>query len=437
MAPSINQLLDTAMRPGPVCRVPSTSSESLDRTGRLVAIGVFVALAVDGMDLQMLSLALPSISKEFQLSTVAAGLLSTYTLIGMGFGGVLGGWLSDRIGRIRVVWWSVVIFTAGTGVIALSSTYLDIGLLRFLSGFGLGCVYSIGTLLAAEYTPTRIRTTVLGTLQAGWSVGYVAAALLSAYILPRFGWRPLFFCAIVPGIAAMGLLWPVVDPPSFVAARRQSRTARSAWSQLVADRAAFRVFLLWSVAAIALQFGYYGANTWLPSYLVKDLGVNLQNTGWYVAGTYTMMVFGKIITGYLADIFGRRAMWIASGMLTAIYLPILIYLATPANVAYLLLMFGFLYGAPYAVSATYMSESFPIAVRGTAVGTSYNVGRVGSTLSPMLIGMAASKYSIGLGIGLLGISYAICAIVPGLFIKEKMFDTTALDTIPVQDSQVA
>ena len=105
--PSIIQLLDT--RCGLVqCRVPSTSSDSLDRTGRLVAIGVFVALAVDGMDLQMLSLALPSISKEFQLSTVTAGLLSTYTLIGMGFGGVIGGWLSDRIGRIRVVWWSVV-----------------------------------------------------------------------------------------------------------------------------------------------------------------------------------------------------------------------------------------------------------------------------------------------------------------------------------------
>ena len=416
---------------------PSKSPETLDRAGMLVAVGVFVALAVDGMDLQMLSLALPSISKEFQLSTVTAGLLSTYTLIGMGCGGVLGGWLSDRIGRIRVVWWSVVIFTAGTGVIAVSNTYWDIGLLRFLSGFGLGCVYSIGTLLAAEYTPTRIRTTVLGTLQAGWSVGYVVAALLSAYILPRYGWRPLFFCAIVPGVIAMGLLWPVVDPPSFVAARRESRSAGSAWSQLVADRAAFRVFLLWSIAAIALQFGYYGANTWLPSYLVKDLGVNLQNTGWYVAGTYTMMVFGKIITGYLADIFGRRAMWIASGLLTAIYLPILIYSATPSNVAYLLLIFGFLYGAPYAVSATYMSESFPIAVRGTAVGTSYNIGRVGSTLSPMLIGMAASKYSIGLGIGLLGISYAICAIVPGVFIKEKMFDTNAVPGTAASNASAA
>src|SRR4029078_10797474 len=103
----------------------------------------------------------------------------------------------------------------------------------------------------------------------------------------------------------------------------------------------------------------------------------------------------------------------------------------------LLLMFGFLYGAPYAVSATYMSESFPIAVRGTAVGTPYNVGRVVSTVSAMLIGMAASKYSIGLGIGLLGISYAICAIVPGLFIREKMFDTKAVEAMPVRDSQVA
>jgi AAHS family cis,cis-muconate transporter-like MFS transporter len=55
----------------------------------------------------------------------------------------------------------------------------------------------------------------------------------------------------------------------------------------------------------------------------------------------------------------------------------------------------------------------------------------------MLIGMAASKYSIGLGIGLLGISYAICAIVPGLLIKEKMFDTTSLETVPERDFQVA
>ena len=142
------------------------------------------------------------------------------------------------------------------------------------------------------------------------------------------------------------------------------------------------------------------------------------------------MVAGKVLTGYLADIFGRRVIWVASCLLTAVYLPVLIYAATPANVAYLLLVFGFLYGAPYAVNSTYLSESFPAGVRGTAVATSYNLGRIGSMLSPLLIGMAASSYSIGLGIGLLGISYAVCALVPGLFIREKIFDPSAISAAP-------
>jgi AAHS family cis,cis-muconate transporter-like MFS transporter len=411
-----------------------TASDSLDRTGRLVAVGVFVALVVDGMDLQMLALALPSISKDLRLSSVMAGALSTYTLLGMGIGGILAGWLSDRVGRVRIVWWAVFTFTVCTGVIALSRDYWQIALIRFISGFGIAALYSIGTLLAAEYVPTRMRATVLGALQAGWSVGYVLAALLSAYILPRFGWRPLFFCAIVPGIGALLLLRGLPDPPSWSAARRgavRGAARASAFSELWSSPPLRRTFLLWTAASIALQFGYYGANSWLPSYLVKDLGVNLQNMGWYVAGTYTMMVLGKVITGYLADIFGRRVMWIVSGVLTAVYLPLLTYMATPANVAYLLLVFGLLYGAPYAVNSTYMSESFPAAIRGTAVGTSYNLGRIGSTLSPLLIGIAASNYSIGLGIGLLGISYAVCALIPGVFIKELMFDTKAVEQASV------
>jgi MFS transporter, AAHS family, cis,cis-muconate transporter len=415
-------------------------SDTLDRTGILVVVGVFVALVVDGMDLQMLALALPSISKELQLSSVSAGALSTYTLLGMGIGGVLAGWLADRVGRVRVVWWAVLIFSALTGVVALCHTYWQIAIMRFVSGFGIGSLYSIGTLLAAEYVPTRIRTTVLGTLQAGWSVGYVAAALLSSYVLPRMGWRPLFACAVVPGIIALALLWRAPDPPSWIASRRRATPATaSTLGVLWADRPMRRTFLLWTLAAIALQFGYYGANSWLPSYLVKDLGVNVQSMGWYVAGTYTMMVFGKIITGYLADVFGRRVMWIVSGVLTAVYLPILVYAATPGNVAYLLLIFGFLYGAPYAINSTYLSESFPAGVRATAVATSYNLGRVGSTLSPLLIGMAAANHSIGLGIALLGISYAVCALVPGLFVREKMFDPQAGGDIgrPVAFSQLS
>ena len=101
---------------------------------------------------------------------------------------------------------------------------------------------------------------------------------------------------------------------------------------------------------------------------MKDLGVNLQNMGWYIAGTYTMGVIGKVITGYLADVVGRRITWVATGMLTALYLPLLTIAATPGNVAYMLLLFGFLYGAPYAINSTYMSESFPDPSEGNGGG---------------------------------------------------------------------
>src|SRR5262245_39675909 len=404
------------------------ASYSLDRTGLLVCIGVFVALVVDGMDLQILALALPSIASDLQLSAVRAGVLSTYTLLGMGIGGVLAGWLADRVGRVRVVWWAVLIFSTLTTAIAWCQTYWQVAVVRLLSGFGIGSLYSIGTLLAAEYVPTRVRTTVLGTLQAGWSVGYVIAALLSAYVIPHFGWRPLFACAIAPGALALVLLWTAPDPPSWTTRSLTARghSAATSFGVLLADRSVRRTFLLWTVASIALQFGYYGANSWLPSYLVSDLGVNVQRMGWYVAGTYTMMVIGKIATGYLADRAGRRVMWVVSGLLTAAYLPVLVYAATPANVALLLLVFGFLYGAPYAINSTYLSESFPADIRATAVATSYNLGRVGSTLSPVLIGMAATQYSIGFGIALLGLSYALCALVPGLFIRERLFDPQAV-----------
>ena len=77
-----------------------TRADSFDRIGWLTCVGVFIAMVVDGMDLQMLAVALPSIGADLGISNVMAGALSTYTFLGMGIGGILAGWLSDRIGRV-------------------------------------------------------------------------------------------------------------------------------------------------------------------------------------------------------------------------------------------------------------------------------------------------------------------------------------------------
>jgi len=76
-----------------------------------------------------------------------------------------------------------------------------------------------------------------------------------------------------------------------------------------------------------------------------------------------------------------------------------------------------------------------VSVRGTAVGTSYNLGRIGSTLSPLLIGIAATHASVGLGIALLGVAYAVCAVIPGTMIREKMFDPQGIERVPPNEAR--
>ncbi len=408
-----------------------TTNEPISRMGYIVAIIIFIAMVADGMDAQFLAMSLPVLMKDFQLNNVMAGLLTTWTLLGMLIGGTLSGWLSDRFGRVKVTAYGIIFFSVCTSALALTNTFWQFAVIRFISGFGLAAVFSVGTVMAAEYIPTSRRTTVLGIIQAGLSVGYVMAAVLSAYFLPNFGWRPMFAIAILPAFLSIVLLRTLKESPSWIAAREQRKLDKkptNEWVNIFSDKTSRKYFLLWIITSFFLQAGFYGANSWLPTYLAKDLGVNLKTVGWFVAGNYTMMIFGKILAGYLADRFGRKIVWVLFCLATAVTLPLVMTYAQPANVGYFLLIFGFLYGAPFAIIATYMNESFPTKVRGTAVAAAYNGGRVGSLIAPVAIGYLATQYSVGYGIAILGVAYAIGALNTGLFIREKLYDPQSLDT---------
>lgn len=142
----------------------------------------------------------------------------------------------------------------------------------------------------------------------------------------------------------------------------------------------------------------------------------------YMVGAYTTMILGKILAGYVADKFGRRIIFVFGTVATAAFLPIIIFYNTPANITYLLVTFGFLYGIPYGVNATYMAESFSTDVRGTAIGGAYNMGRLGAAIAPATIGMIAAGGSFTMAFIVMGAAYFIAGVIPGLFIRERQYD---------------
>ncbi|MFW2000352.1 MFS transporter [Acinetobacter ursingii] len=396
-------------------------------TWKIAFIFAFLALLVDGADLMLLSYSLNSIKADFGLTSVEAGMLGSFTLAGMAVGGIFGGWASDRFGRVRIVVISILTFSILTCGLGLTHSFLQFGILRFFASLGLGSLYIACNTLMAEYVPTRYRTTVLGTLQAGWTVGYIVATLLAGWIIPEHGWRMLFFIAIIPVIMAVLMQILVPEPAAWQQARLQpiqnnEQPKESAFKLIFQDKRNRNMFILWALTAGFLQFGYYGVNNWMPSYLESELGMKFKEMTAYMVGTYTAMILGKILAGFMADKLGRRFTYAFGAIGTAIFLPLIVFYNSPDNILYLLVIFGFLYGIPYGVNATYMTESFPTAIRGTAIGGAYNVGRLGAAIAPATIGFLASGGSIGLGFVVMGAAYFICGVIPALFIKEKQFD---------------
>lgn len=405
-------------------------------TWKWALLFAYFAMVVDGVDIMLLSYSLTSLKTAFGLSTLQAGALGSASLAGMGIGGILGGWSCDKFGRVRTIAHSVTFFSVATCLLGFTQTFEQFMALRFIGALGIGALYMACNTLMAEYVPTRYRTTVLGTLQTGQTVGYIVATILAGAIIPEHGWRVLFFITVIPAAINIFLQRFVPEPKSWQLTKIQSLSAektvtqietpqssnRSIYRQIFTNLKHRKMFLLWMTTAFFLQFGYYGINNWMPSYLETELHMNFKSLTSYMVGSYTAMILGKILAGYLADKFNRRAVFVFGTLASAIFLPIIIFFNTPDNILYLLITFGFLYGIPYGVNATYMAESFSTDVRGTAIGGAYNIGRVGAAIAPATIGFLASGGTFAIAFIVMGAAYFIAGVLPGLFIRDRQYD---------------
>ena len=409
-----------------------------DRLWMVVFLFCFTATVIDGMDIMLLSFSLTSLETEFGLTQPQKGSFATYSMLGMCIGGILSGWMADRFGRVKTIVWSIVLFAITTCMLGATQSYLQFAVIRFISAIGLGAVYILCNTLMGEYVPTRHRTTLLGTLQAGLSIGYIAASLLANLLIPNpnYGWRWMFFLTAIPAIFVFLVSFLIPEPPSWV--QENERRKREAVMPkapslnrimqtgslriLLRDPVTQRMFLFWTLTSIMLTFGYYGVNNWFPNFIEKEIGVNFKSMTLFMVGSYAAMVVSKILAGMAADYLGRRFIFAFGTIATALFIPVIIYFRTPENIPYLMIIFGFLYGIPYGVNGTYMIESFETRVRATAAGAAYNIGRGIAAVAPVAIGFIAIHYSIAAGLLLMGAAYFISGLIPALFIKEKRFN---------------
>ena len=231
---------------------------------------------MDGFDLLILGFALSAITADLELTNAQGPSLATATLVGAVLGGFGFGMLSDRLGRVRVLTWTIMLFAIFTGLCALAQGYWDLLAYRTIAGLGLGGEFGIGMALVAEAWPASMRARATSYVGLGWQAGVLAAALASPILLPALGWRGMFAIGIVPAFVAYFIRRTLHEPELFETARGSN--CGFPLALLVKDWATSKLSLGLVVLCSVQNFGYYGVMIWLPNYLSTRFGFALTQS---------------------------------------------------------------------------------------------------------------------------------------------------------------
>ena len=403
-------------RPGPGAAPPG--SDVVTRAGWKALIGSALGYAMDGFDLLILGFMLRAISADLGLSQAQAASLVTATLVGAVIGGVGFGMLSDRLGRVRVLTWTIVLFAVFTGLCALAQGYWDLLLYRTIAGIGLGGEFGIGMALVAEAWPASKRARASSYVGLGWQLGVLAAALLTPLLLPAIGWRGMFAVGLFPAVAAYFIRKGLHEPEVFVRKAAAPR-AGSSLRLLVADRATTRSSIGLVILCSVQNFGYYGVMIWLPNYLSTRFGFGLTQSATWTAVTILGMAVGIYAFGQVADRVGRKPAFLGWMLGAAIMVVVYSRLTDPFALLVAGAVMGFFVNGMLGGYGALMSELYPTAARATAQNVLFNIGRAVGGFGPVAVGAVAVAWGFDTAIALLALLYLLDIVAMWLLIPER------------------
>jgi MFS family permease len=385
---------------------------------------------LDAMDVMLYAMVLTHLRQALGMSAATAGLLASLTLAASALGGVLFGVLADRVGRTRALMASILVYSVFTFACGLAQDVVQLATFRVLLGLGMGGEWATGAALVAESWPARHRGKALGVMQSAWAVGYAIAAAVTALLLPRFGWRAVFFVGVVPALVTLWIRRSVPES----AVWRESRAASGGWSwtglaALARPPLARYVAVALAVSA-ATMFGWWGLFTWIPSFLGAPAaeggaGLSVVRTSAWVVVMQLGMWLGYVTFGAIADRVGRRSSYVGYLLVAAALVPVYAAARDPL----LLLVLGppvAFFGTGYFVGfGVITAELFPTAIRATAQGLTYNAGRLASAVAPWAVGALAGRHGLGVAFYLVAVAFLVAALLALLLPETKGREITA------------
>ncbi|MBJ8006960.1 MFS transporter [Bacillus cereus] len=348
----------------------------------------------DAMDVGMLSFVMVALQKDWGLTSQEMGWIGSINSIGMAVGALIFGILSDKIGRKSVFIITLLLFSIGSGLTALTTTLSVFLFLRFLIGMGLGGELPVASTLVSESVEAHERGKIVVLLESFWAGGWLIAALISYFVIPKYGWEVAMVLSAVPALYALYLRWNLPDSPRFQKVEKRPsviENIKSVWSGEY-RKATIMLWILW----FCVVFSYYGIFLWLPSVMVLK-GFSLIKSFQYVLIMTLAQLPGYFTAAWFIERLGRKFVLVTYliGTACSAYLFGVADSLTVLIVAGMLLSFFNLgaWGALYA----YTPEQYPTTIRGTGAGMAAAFGRIGGILGPLLVGyLVASQASLSL-----------------------------------------
>lgn len=366
----------------------------------------------DGYDLAVAGIALPSIMKDMGVTAQNAGFMVSSALFGMMFGAIFLGTIADRIGRRKAIAICIALFSVFTAAAGFTHDPYTFSAMRFLAGLGIGGVMPNVVAQMTEYSPKKIRATMVTLMFSGYAVGGMLAALLGKGLLETYGWSSVFLAAGLPVLLIPVILKMMPESMPFlirenrldelkqIVARMepsyrpdagdrfglpaQDRAEGAPIGKLFQDGRGFSTAMFW-IAFFMCLFMVYALSSWLTK-LMASAGYSLGSALTFVLVLNFGAVIGAVGGGWLADRFNIKYVLMGMYALAAVSITLLGF-KVPTELLFLLVgLAGASTIGTQIVTYAYAGQFYPMAIRSTGIGWASGVGRSGAILAPIAIG---------------------------------------------------